>query len=1098
MKNNNRELLFKKLNNFISKYYKNKIIQGIMLLFSTLFLFFILFSTLEHFYRFQEEFRIILFFGYLALNLIILIYYVVIPTLHLLRVGKVLNYKESSKIIGEHFSEIEDKITNVLELNQMSEKNNDLINASIEQKINQIKPFSFSSVIKLKDNKKHLKWMVVPVLIFLFFIISGNQHVLTESSSRIINYNVFYEKPLPFDFFLETSEFSVFQGEDYVVDLVIKGKEIPSKVFIEINGNRFTMKQESINTYSYLIKNIVSDITFQFYANNIYSKRYDVKSLSKPFVQDFKINLNFPKYTGLKNNILENIGDMIIPEGTSLEWEFNVKNTDSLLFMLKNENKKLIPNNNKLYVKEQIFSNINYSISAVNNHIKSSTANYKIDVIKDEYPKINIASIIDSSNNKIISNGIISDDYSVTRLTFNYTIYKLDSTITKYCEIPVYIKNEQKFHHIINLDTLNLTPSDKIAYYFELWDNDEINGHKSIKSSEKTYQELSISDLKNKKHIENEKIKTDFKEAMNLSKEIEKDLKDLLESLINKSQLGWDEKTKAKNIINKNKQLNELISKNNKRNNKKNILEEKLNSSILNKQKKLEELMTQVLNDDQKNMMEELEKLLEEMNKEKLKDVLEKIDEKNTNTEKDLERNLELYKQLDFEQSLEELIKNIDLLKKQQELLKNQTDSEDSKSKKLEENQESLEKDLEKLKKELNALKEKNEELENKNKVPETKKNEEDASLNMKNSKESLSKKQKKKSSKEQKKVIENLEEISEKMEDLQSSCSKNQSSEDMNVLRQILENLITLSFNQEELINSISNIPAKSSSIIKYIQMQKKLEEDAKIIEDSLFALSKRVIQIEPIINQEIRSIKSNSEKAISLLESRKINLGLAKQQFVMTSTNNLALLLSETLKQMQLEMANQTPGTKQCNKPGNSSIPSLKELQKMQKNMTSQMKKGNKGEKGREQSNTKNKELMQLGIQQEKIRNNLEKLMQEINGNQNKQEINNIIQKMKENEIDIINNQITNETMMRQKEILNKLLKAEESQNEQEEDQTKESNEWIWETNEKTSYEELEEYKKNITNQEELLRKFSLELNPFYKNKVNSYFNKITQEKE
>ena len=219
---------------------------------------------------------------------------------------------------------------------------------------------------------------------------------------------------------------------------------------------------------------------------------------------------------------------------------------------------------------------------------------------------------------------------------------------------------------------------------------------------------------------------------------------------------------------------------------------------------------------------------------------------------------------------------------------------------------------------------------------------------------------------------------------------------------------------------------------------MQKKLEEDAKIIEDSLFALSKRVIQIEPIINQEIRSIKSNSEKAISLLESRKINLGLAKQQFVMTSTNNLALLLSETLKQMQLEMANQTPGTKQCNKPGNSSIPSLKELQKMQKNMTSQMKKGNKGKKGREQSNTKNKELMQLGIQQEKIRNNLEKLMQEINGNQNKQEINNIIQKMKENEIDIINNQITNETMMRQKEILNKLLKAEESQNEQEEDQT------------------------------------------------------------
>ena len=58
---------------------------------------------------------------------------------------------------------------------------------------------------------------------------------------------------------------------------------------------------------------------------------------------------------------------------------------------------------------------------------------------------------------------------------------------------------------------------------------------------------------------------------------------------------------------------------------------------------------------------------------------------------------------------------------------------------------------------------------------------------------------------------------------------------------------------------------------------------------------LSKRGCAIESIINKEIREINYNINKSISLFEERKINKGVARQQFVMTSVNNLALLLSE-----------------------------------------------------------------------------------------------------------------------------------------------------------------------------------------------------------
>jgi len=95
-------------------------------------------------------------------------------------------------------------------------------------------------------------------------------------------------------------------------------------------------------------------------------------------------------------------------------------------------------------------------------------------------------------------------------------------------------------------------------------------------------------------------------------------------------------------------------------------------------------------------------------------------------------------------------------------------------------------------------------------------------------------------------------------------------------------------------------------------VKNQKKLVDDAKIIEDSLFALSKRVVQIQHTVNKEIASIKNNMASATNHLEERIINKATSDQQFSMTSANNLALILSEMLNQMQKNLANKQKGSK------------------------------------------------------------------------------------------------------------------------------------------------------------------------------------------
>ncbi|MAO71513.1 MAG: hypothetical protein CMD02_03260 [Flavobacteriales bacterium] len=1100
MKESENNLLFDKLNRFINKYYKNKILKGLIFLLSSLLIFLLFFSFIEYFSRLSSFGRGVLFWIYCSLNLIILIKFIVVPLTQLLRIGKTISFSDAAKIIGRHFPEIDDKILNILQLNELSDSDNLLIQASITQKTESIQSFSFSNSINFKENKKHLKWIAVPSLLIFLFFITGNKHIITASSARIVDHNTEYDLEAPFKFIINNKKLEIIQQEDFELDIDVEGSKIPNNIYIEIENNRFSLKKNDFTNFRFLFKNVVSDINFKLYADGFYSESFCLKTIQKPNILEFNTILHYPAYTKKKNEILSNIGDLIIPEGTIVSWGFEFKNTDSLYFLYKNKLEKHKVINDSISIQKTLLEDETYFVSVSNENIKSTYTQYDIQVLIDEFPNINLEANLDSANNILYFEGIVSDDYAISKLEFNYEIIRNDTSLKINENLIVNHTSSENYYHFLDIQNLNLAPSDEINYYFEVWDNDKVNGHKSKKSFIGKHKELSEDKLKEQRDEESKKVKNGMDKSIELAKAIEKDIEELKKSLIEKKSLGWEERKKAENIIKKHKNLENQIQKNNIKNYKKNLTNEKLNTSILKKQKQLEDLMDKVLDDESKKLMQELQDLLEEMNKKEMKDVLDRIDQENTDLEKELDRNLELYKELEFEQKLEETIEKIENIKERQIELKKETEDKNSNTEDLSKIQDKLQKDFQKLEEEIKNLEKKNSDLEDKKNLPKTEEEQKQASKSMEESKSSLDKKQKNKSSKKQEKVIEKLEEISEKMAGLQSSCSNDKPMENMETLRQILENLITLSFNQEELIHNISSIPKNSTNIVKYIKEQKKLSENSKIIEDSLFALSKRVIQIESLINKEISAINYNIDKSISLLEERKVNQGLSKQQFTMTSVNNLALLLSETLKQMQMDMANKTPGSKQCNKPGSSSKPSLKELKKMQESLKNEMKgkSGNEGEKGKKKGENKSEEgesrrLMQMAQKQQQIRQRLQEIRDEIGESGEKGNIDRILEKMEENEIDILNNKISNESLLRQEEILTRLLEAEESQKERGEEEKRESIEWNYEI--KNNNSEYLEYIQKKKEQEELLKTTPLQLNPFYKEKVNRYFNTISE---
>jgi len=131
----------------------------------------------------------------------------------------------------------------------------------------------------------------------------------------------------------------------------------------------------------------------------------------------------------------------------------------------------------------------------------------------------------------------------------------------------------------------------------------------------------------------------------------------------------------------------------------------------------------------------------------------------------------------------------------------------------------------------------------------------------------------------------------------------------------------------------------------------------------------------------------------------------------------------------------------------------------------------------------------LAKMAAQQAKIRQELNKLK---NGN-NGAGINGLSKMMEQNETDIVNKRITQQTINRQKEILTRLLESEKSAREREWDDKRESKEGI--SNQKGNPELFFEYNKQKEQEVDLLKTTPTSLSNFYKKKVILYFQHINQ---
>ncbi|WP_299121272.1 DUF4175 family protein [uncultured Winogradskyella sp.] len=954
----NFENIKSKLEQFIKRYYTNELLKGAILFFAIGLLYLIITLFVEYMLWLNPTARTILFWTFIAVEMGLFVKFIAIPLAHLFKLRKGINYETASKLIGNHFPEVNDKLLNVLQLNQNPHQS-DLLIASIEQKSQELQPIPFKSAINFQSNTKYLKYAAIPIAIILLSVLTGKINWFSDSYERVVNYQTAYEPPAPFQFFVVNESLQAIENKDFKLNVSTVGDVIPENAQIKFNGQSYFLQQLAPSEFQYTFSLPKEAVEFTLSANDVVSKPYTLEVVNTPNLVNFEMALDYPSHTKKQDEVLKSTGSAVIPEGTKVTWRAKTKSTTAVRIYAEDTLNFKTNKDGGFETSKRLYKNYDYSITTSNNNlIDYEDLAYNINVVRDIYPELSIKVQKDSIDNQsLYFYGQASDDYGLNKLQL---VYYRSEDESKKAVVPINI-SKSNFSEFVSAfpNQLNLEEGVSYQLYFEVFDNDVIHNYKRTKSSVFSYRKLTKDEEEQKQlNEQNETIK-DISKTFDKLQEQDKKLEELSKTQKEKESLNFNDKKKFEDFLKRQKNQEQLMKNFNKKlqDNLEEFQNEKKEEDQFKEdlKERLKENEEQLKKDEK--LLEELEELKDKINKEEFTQKLEELAKQNKNKKRSMKQLLELTKRFYVMKKAEKISNQLDKLSEEQEKL-SENDKENTK-----EAQDKLNKEFEKLQKDLDELKREDRQLQKPMGVKRDEFLEDEINFDQKEAKEALEKQeqsegeqnsqqaqeQQEKAKKNQKKASKKMKQMSEMMKKAMSGGGGggDQTAEDIDTLRQILENLLLYSFDQESLMNTFDDIDINNNKYGKYIIDQSNLREHFEHIDDSLFSLSLRQPKISEKVNSQITDVYFNIDKALGQLTENRLYQGVSSQQYAITASNELASFLSDILDNMEMSM-NPSPGS---GGGGGQQLPDIiMSQEELNKQMEEGVKKSEKGKEGKE----------------------------------------------------------------------------------------------------------------------------------------------------
>ncbi|MEM7656383.1 MAG: hypothetical protein AAF399_09665, partial [Bacteroidota bacterium] len=930
--NQHQQVLDRHIQEFRRKYYLDKIVRGslILLLLVSSILFIALLS--EGLFGFSSGVRtgIVAILGISFMG--VLAYMVAWPVFQLFQIARGIDEYRIADMVKQLFPDVNDKLLNFLQLRKEHSSQNALVQAAIDQKAAEISPVPLSSGINLNVNRRYAWYLLIPLFLYLITYFA-NPAFLGTSSHRLFNYQEDFLPPAPFALNLGELPDQLVAGDNFELNVQVSGNELPAELYVYMKSDAesqaqfidYNLEKSSNTEFRYTFTDIKEG--FSFYVGNpdVKSETHQIAVIKRPFIKSFRARINYPDYTGLPSELLEeNVGDFKAIKGSYVSWELKPQGEVDQAYWVGNQAEpapfKIGSEDGKYLVTRRLMLNTDYFISLVSpDQIENiDTVTYRATVVQDRFPSIYVFSpnndfLVDLDPNMPLDLEV-ADDFGFSKMALFYRFVKSGGTSevsAEYRQYSLSIDQAQVLQQLgynIDLTSLGMSEGDELEYYLKVWDNDGVSGPKAASTAVFKAVYPTLAAKYEEVTAEQDEVKDELSELKKTSESLKDDYRKMQEKMLQQKQLSFDDKKEVQRMVDEHKKMLEQLQETQEKfeETKEQMQENQMISEqTLEKYDELNEFLEELENPEIEKLLEELQEQLENLSPE---DIMEKMDQLEMNDEemrKSLERTLELLKQLEVQQKVDELRNKLENLETKQELLNEKLDDAESpedmenvgdRQEDLNEQMEDVSEDIEELK----EMKEKTdtpdeEKMENlQEDAEETEEEMDQAASEMKQAAQEQqegSRKNKKNAqqmkqnaSESQKKAAQKMQDMAGELSDMQMSMQMQQDQQNLESLRELLENLLTLSFDQEDLRDEVKELKYQDPSLKDKSQQQKNLQDDMGLVKDSLEALANKVFQIQKMVLDESSNISDNMQKSQTFFRNKQIPLITYHQQGAMT----------------------------------------------------------------------------------------------------------------------------------------------------------------------------------------------------------------------
>lgn len=1002
--------------------------------------------------------------------------------------------------IGNFYPDVRDRLLNSFQLMEKLESEQGVSKEFILMDF-----YNTSKLVANKDfslvlEKRKLRFSFIRFVVALFLIL---MMIFSFSSFgnafyRIVNFNKSYLPPAPFSLKINPKYSTVKKGDN--VTILVQAFGIPPKSinlkikeFQQQNFESIQLELDSNNTFKYQILSIKNSIKFfaetDWITEKIQSDIGEIVVIDNPIIKSLKGIITFPAYSkkpqitfteqnpdisalpGSKidlqlsaNKKLSKAYLVFIYENSLLDSVNGVKR-DSLIFNLFVQNEKayggfVVKSSGLYYIQLEDFDG---------NKVENPILN-KIVVEPDQSPEIKFLepqTDVEIGETALLPMMIsISDDYGFSALRIYYRLsYSEYATPWKQFQSFALPYPEDKTRanvpFVWDLSKLNISPSDEFEFFAEVADNDRISGPKTARTTTLHLKLPSLEEVLQKTDQAQESLTKELDKLLKKGNEVRDQIQELQRELNKdgkKQELDWQERKKAENLLNRQKELtNKLaeIQKSLESLTEKMAQKDLLSPETLQKYQELQKLLKEINTPELKELQRQLEKAISKLSPEEIQKALQNFKFDEEQFRKNIERTLKILKRLQAEQKVDALLKRAEELERKQSELENQTANQNPSDQvmrnELSNRQNELRNELNRISSELKELQNlmdeigkdmpKQELIEAEQELDPTATNQE-----MQNSQNSLKEGNFARAMKSQQKARNQIQKFAQKLKKVKDELNNRVTKEAMRKLQKALNDVLTIANDQSHLKERTQKSDYNSTRIPELAREEASLTDAVANIANLLFELSQKSFAVTPEMARSLGEAIQSMQEATQSLANRNLNNAQSLQNQAIQALNNTAMQIQSMLSAMQGQGSCDNPGgSGSQGKGGGNFMQRLQQIASAQQSinqMAQQLAQGNQGNLSPEQQaqlarivseqGRAQKALEELANEQKKFSRPQERILGDLR--RIADEMEEVVSKMKTGRID-------QETLKRQERILSRLLDATKSVYERDFEERRES---------------------------------------------------------